>query len=119
MSTSIPAEATGRSRSRRGKLGVDTTLTMPVDLGIEQVGALRKQLAPHLNSPRAVVIEAAEVQQIHSAAMQLFCLFCSDRRNAGREVVWSRPSPSLRSAAALLGVSTLLKIAHEGTEAAQ
>ncbi len=91
----------------------DPMLMLAAELGIDQAGSLREQLAQRLDDTSPVLLDASEVQRVHTAAMQLFCLFCSDRRDAGREVRWQRPSPALRSAAALLGVTTLLQIAQE------
>lgn len=88
-------------------------IALAAELGIEAAASLRADLAARIDDPRSVVLDGAEVQRIHTAAMQLFCLFCSDRRHAGHETVWHRPSPALRSAAALLGVTTILQIARE------
>ncbi len=109
-----------RSRRKTAELaavvaepGLNEPLRLEAELGIEQAASLRAQLAQRLEDAKTVVLDAGEVQRIHTAAMQLFCLFCGDRRSAGREVSWHRPSPALRSAAALLGVTTLLQIARE------
>jgi ABC-type transporter Mla MlaB component len=82
------------------------------DLGIEQARGLHAQLVSHLNDEEKVVLDASEVERIHAAALQLFCLFCRDRRAAGREVEFQRPSETLRNAAALLGATTLLSMAR-------
>lgn len=91
----------------------DASIALPADLDIEQAAALKALLAPHLDRPEPVTLDAREVSRIHTAAVQLFCMFCSDRRSAGRETRWSTPSPALRSAAALLGVTTLLQLSRE------
>jgi ABC-type transporter Mla MlaB component len=88
-------------------------LLLAAELGIDQAASLRTQLLQRLDDTQAVVLDGGEVQRVHTAAMQLFCLFCGDRRRAGREVHWQRPSTALRSAAELLGVSTLLQITRE------
>lgn len=93
-------------RRRRAK-----PIRLPAELGIDQVGALKAQLGRLLEQPAKVVFDAAEVERVHSAALQLFCLFCRDRRAASREIEFARPSPALRSAAVLLGAATLLQIA--------
>ena len=87
-------------------------LRLPAQLGIEAVAALKTSLQPLLMQPDPVVLEADEVERVHTAALQLFCLFCRDRRAEGREVEFARPSAALRSAAALLGTSSLLRIAQ-------
>ncbi|MDR3417695.1 MAG: STAS domain-containing protein [Nevskia sp.] len=95
------------ARVRRPKI-----VHLPAELGIDGVAALKAQLAKVVGEPRKVVMEASEVERVHTAALQLFCLFCRDRRAADREVEFARPSPALRSAAALLGASTLLQISR-------
>ncbi len=86
---------------------------LPADLGIENASDLYRQLLDHVEDDSTVVLDATDVSRIHTAALQLFCMFCQDRRNAGRETHWRHPSESLRSAAALLGVTTLLHLARE------
>lgn len=94
------------SRARRGE-----AIALRAELGIDSVAALKEQLGRVLNQPAKVVLDAAEVTRVHTAALQLFCLFCRDRRAESREVEFARPSPALLSAAALLGASTLLQLA--------
>lgn len=89
------------------------TLTLPAELGIEQASALHQQLLQAAAHDAPVTLQASEIQRIHTAALQLFCMFCSDRRRAGRETHWREPSPALRSAAALLGATTLLALGQE------
>ena len=92
-----------------------TTLTpirLGSDLGVENAQALHAQLSSHLDDKEPVVLDAAEIERVHTAALQLFCLFCRDRRAAGREVEFLRPSEALRNAAALLGATTLLNLAR-------
>jgi ABC-type transporter Mla MlaB component len=91
-----------------------TEIRLPADLGIEQAAPLKATLIAHLEEAAPVVLNGAEVQRLHTAAMQLFCLFCRDRRGNGREVLWQQPSAALRSAAALLGATTLLQMSGEG-----
>jgi len=92
-------------RRKRGK-----TLRLGSDLGIERAAELKARLGHLIQESGKVTLAAADVERVHSAALQLFCLFCRDRRAEGREVEFLRPSPTLRSAAALLGASTLLRI---------
>ena len=88
-------------------------LILPAELGIDQARSLQAQLVDRLDQAEPVLLDGGEIQRIHTAAVQLFCLFCRDRRGGGRDVVWQRPSAALRSAAALLGVTTLLQLSGE------
>lgn len=83
------------------------------ELGIEEAGALQQQLLAAVDEPRVVELDAHDVRDIHTAALELFCLFCRDRRAAGRVTRWADPSDTLRSAATLLGMTTLLALARE------
>lgn len=83
-------------------------------LGIEEASALHQQLCAAIDEPRVVVLEGRDVRDIHTAALELFCLFCRDRRSAGRETRWQEPSDALRSAAALLGITSLMALAQTG-----
>lgn len=94
------------------------TVKLPAEVGIEQAAAWRETLLQHVNDNEPVTLDARDVTQVHTAALQLFCMFCHDRRTAGRDTRWHQPSQALRSAAALLGVTTLLQIAREKAAAA-
>ncbi|MCK9192991.1 MAG: STAS domain-containing protein [Nevskia sp.] len=100
-------------RSKRKRAKAPAALKLPAELGIEQASALHAALAERIESPQTVVLDGADVQRVHTAVLQLFCLFCRDRRSAGRKVQWQQPSAALLNAAALLGVTTLLQIAQE------
>jgi anti-anti-sigma regulatory factor len=100
-----------RSPRTADAAGLSGPVRLPAHVGIEQVGALRAQLAGRLGDPACVVLDGADVESIHGAALQLLCLYCRDRSAMGREFEFASPSPALRSAAALLGAASLLRIA--------
>jgi anti-anti-sigma regulatory factor len=88
-------------------------IRLPAELGIEAASDLHRELVAHVDDPTPVVLDAEEVARIHTAALQLFCLFCRDRREQGRRTDWRAPSNAMRAAAALLGVTTLLNMSQE------
>jgi anti-anti-sigma regulatory factor len=88
-------------------------IPLPAELGIEAASELHRELIAHVDDPAPVVLDAAEVARIHTAALQLFCLFCRDRRAQGYRTDWRAPSNAMRAAAALLGVTTLLNMSQE------
>jgi ABC-type transporter Mla MlaB component len=90
-----------------------TSVSLPADLGIDVAASLYRDLLAQVDNPGVVTLEAQDVARIHTAALQLFCMFCQDRRSAGRETHWRQPTEALRSAAALLGVTTLLQLARQ------
>lgn len=104
MSPTAPAATAAQS--------LESTVTLPSELGIEQAAAWRTRLLQHVDDAGTVTLDAKDLTQIHTAALQLFCMFCHDRRTAGRDTRWNQPSDALRSAAALLGVTTLLQLAR-------
>jgi anti-anti-sigma regulatory factor len=97
----------------RKSLRASLVVKLPAELGIEQAGSLRETLMKNLNDVRTVTLDATDIQRIHAAALQLFCMFCKDRRAAGRDVSWREPSLALRGAATLLGATTLLSLGQE------
>lgn len=89
------------------------TIKLPAELGIEGATDLHRELVSHVDDTVPVVLDAADVARIHTAALQLFCLFCRDRSNDGLETHWQAPSAALKSAAALLGVTAMLNLGRE------
>jgi len=112
---SNPQGVTGfpRVKAPRKERKSSLVIKLPSELGIEQASGLREVLLKELNNAKNVTLDASEIQRIHAAALQLFCMFCKDRRDSGRSVSWREPSPILRSAAALLGATTLLSLGQE------
>lgn len=88
-------------------------IRLPAEMGVGAAAALLRELATHVEDPAPVVLDATEVARIHTAALQLFCLFFRDRGADSRETRWKTPSAAMRRAAALLGVTTLLNMAQE------
>ena len=100
-------------RNKQKSSSEETIVKLPAEVGIEQAASWRTRLLEHVDDQNPVTLDGRDVSQIHTAAVQLFCMFCNDRRSAGRDTRWSHPSAALRSAAALLGVTTLLQMARE------
>jgi ABC-type transporter Mla MlaB component len=89
------------------------TIKLPAELGIEGASDLHRELVAHVDDTVPVVLDAADVSRIHTAALQLFCLFLRDRQNGGRETHWQAPSIALKNAAVLLGVARMLNLGQE------
>ena len=101
------------SPSSAASTSAPAVIRLPAELGIEAASELHRELVAHVEDPAPVVIEAEDVTRIHTAALQLFCLFCRDRRAQGYRTDWRAPSNAMRAAAALLGVTTLLNMSQE------
>lgn len=112
---SKPESTAGISLVKESGNSAESSLVikLPAELGIEEAGGLRQMLAKDVADQRVVTLDASDIQRIHAAALQLFCMFCKDRRKAGRDVSWREPSAALRGAAALLGATTLLSLGME------
>lgn len=97
-----------KAARRSSKAAVQPALKLDADLGIEQTASLREQLAGRIDAAAPVLIDASEVQRLHTASLQLLLMFCQSRYAAGRQTVWHHPSPSLQAAAKVLGLAALL-----------
>lgn len=103
-----------RSDNATARPADESHINVGSQLGIEDAAQLHQQLCAAVDDPRPVVLEGRDVRDIHTAALELFCLFCRDRRAVGRETRWQEPSEALRSAAALLGITALMSLAQQG-----
>ena len=101
--------ATSNRRGTR-KSRQNASIRLPAELGMDGMRDLHAQLLAAVESSAPVTIEAAEVQRVHGAALQLFCCLFRDRARAGRETRWNQPTDALRSAAALLGLTELIQL---------
>ena len=88
-------------------------LELGTDLGIENVEALKQQLAPLLAAKRKVIIDATAVTRVHTASLQVLCAFARERRGAGQVTVLEPCAQTLLDAAQLLGVSAELGLAEK------
>ena len=88
-------------------------LRLPATLGIAQVAELRRQFDESLNSDRPLAIEAAAVEQVDGAGLQLLLAFQRAAASAGRTPVWRKPSPRLMEAAVLLGLDGALGLSPD------
>ena len=88
-----------------------TTLDIGPQLGIENVSALRDQLAKPSRSKSAVTLTIERIDQVHTAAIQVLCAFVRDRAAAKGTTRIQAPD-ELKNAAQLLGVSELLGLSN-------
>ena len=121
----IPAAASaakGAKRSRKAAAGkpaavaevaAAAAIQLDADLGIDTTSSLREQLAGRIDDAAPVVFDAAAVQRIHASTLQLFLMFCRDRRAAGLATVWRNPSSILQAAANTVGLASTLQLARD------
>lgn len=93
-------------------------VTLHSDLGIEHSSALKDALAPHLAAEEGRV-DGSAVERVHAASLQVLTAWWRDREAAGLQTGWSACSERLRSAAASLGLDTVLGLAPTDTQQQQ
>ncbi len=89
------------------------TVTLASHCSVKDAAGLQTQLLQLLEEPAAVVIDAASVERVDTAIMQLLCAFVRDRAERNLGVDWGVVPQVLRDAARLLGVAPLLALPAE------
>lgn len=84
-------------------------LTLPAALGIGEVGELHAALLGALQSGAVVEIDAAEVEAVDGAGLQLLAGFAKSAGERNVSVVWRKPSPVLSQALDRIGLGALLQ----------
>ena len=98
----------------RGKSAPRHLLTLQADCTLAEADGLKRALCALAEHPGAVTLDAAALQRIDTAALQLLAAFVRDRRLAGRAVQWRRPAAALEAAARLLGMDSMLQLGGAG-----
>ena len=88
----------------------DVVLRLPPQCTIREATQLLGQLMLRLEHSAPVYIDAAKVERIDTAALQLLVAFLSDRRARRRAVVWLECSEGLMRAAAALSLTADLAL---------
>jgi len=83
-------------------------ITLPAECMIAGVDELKTTLTRRLALESNVTIDAAAVQRIDTASLQLLAAFIRDRRAAGLPFEWAGVTRSVTDAAELLNLSDTL-----------
>lgn len=83
------------------------------DLGIEAAADLKILMAPYLDEPQPLLLDAGQVHRVHTASMQVLCTFVRERRIAGYETRFVGASEGFIDAARLLGLDAHLGLDSE------
>jgi ABC-type transporter Mla MlaB component len=86
-------------------------LMLPADCVIGSVPELRTALVSRVSSETAVTLDAAKVERIDTASLQLLAAFVRERRAAGLAFEWAGVPDAVTEAAALLNLTTHLGLA--------
>ncbi|MDA8348001.1 MAG: STAS domain-containing protein [Pseudomonadota bacterium] len=113
---SKPARSTQRGRQAavaaapRGKSKRRNLLVLQAECTLTDAAELKSALCRLSDHDGTVTLDAAAVERIDTAALQLLAAFVRDRRLAGAALQWRAVSPAVHSAARLLGMDTMLAL---------
>jgi ABC-type transporter Mla MlaB component len=83
-------------------------ITLGANCSVKDAAALKTSLCAVVETPDSVVLDAAAVERVDTATMQLLCAFIRERAAHSRTVAWQGTPSALTEAARLLGVQALL-----------
>ena len=92
----------------------DSVLRLPAQCTIRDAAKLLGQLMLRIEHSAPVYIDAALVERVDTAALQLLVAFLNDRKSQQRAVVWLDCSDALMRAARSLGLAGALALAPAG-----
>jgi len=87
---------------------VAATVTLGANCCVKDAIALKSSLCAVVETPDSVVLDAAAVERVDTATMQLLCAFVRERAAHSRGVVWHGVPSALSDAARLLGLQSHL-----------
>ena len=85
-----------------------TRLELGAALDISQARNLYESLEKSLKRKPPLILDAGGVERVDTAAIQVLAAFCHMAREKGLEVSWDTPSITLRRAAEMSGLTTIL-----------
>lgn len=100
----------GKQNKKAAAAGESHQITCSEILDISSVGELCTELLTALESQQSVVLVAADIERVDTAALQVFSAFYQDARAQGQSVQWQQPSEALCHSAGLLGLQDLLEL---------
>ncbi|HVP35020.1 MAG TPA: STAS domain-containing protein [Steroidobacteraceae bacterium] len=92
----------------------DAVLRLPAQCTIRDAAALLGRLLLHIEQSSPVYIDAAQVERVDTATLQLLVAFLHDRKSEQRAVVWLDVSEAMMRAARALGLARELALAPAG-----
>ena len=87
-----------------------TAIVLEGSLDISGAGGLREQLLQALEAQQPVTLDAANVERVDTAALQVLTAFFKDAAAQQHDVQWKTTSAVLCNAARLLGLQESLRI---------
>lgn len=96
----MDGKVASKNTKRKRALSVKCADSLTIALVREYYQKLDKALL----EDRSVIVEAADVERIDAAMLQLFCAFRLAAGEKGLELRWKSVSDAMRSSARLLGI---------------
>jgi phospholipid transport system transporter-binding protein len=96
--------------SKPTQSSVTNTILFESSLDIAGADRLRQQLLVVLREQSPVVLDAANVERVDTAALQVLTAFFKDADAANITVQWKQTSGALKNAARLLGLGSSLHL---------
>lgn len=84
-----------------------THLVFNTHLSVSQARALHAQLGLAMATSISLVLDASQVEQVDTAAMQVLAGFCRHLQEQGSPPHWQAVSPTVQQAGHLLGLGHL------------
>jgi ABC-type transporter Mla MlaB component len=101
-------------KRKRGMAAADAAanpvLALASSCTVKDAADFKIVLLSHLDTPACVSLDAANVERIDTAVLQLLCAFVRDRQARGLKVQWQGASTALQEAADLLDLRTHLDL---------
>jgi ABC-type transporter Mla MlaB component len=85
-------------------------LTLSAECMVAEAAALKDRLVALLEEPLPVTLDISSLQRIDTAGLQVITAFVRDRAALGHAVTWQGEAPVLKTAAQLLGLTSLLRL---------
>jgi anti-anti-sigma regulatory factor len=88
-------------------------LALENSVDVSRVERLRADLAQMLSAPgSAAILDAAQVERVDAAALQLLACFWREARAQKRNVQWRQPSAAMLRSARLLGLTDAVGLSN-------
>ena len=86
----------------------ESTLKLPEEISIANVTEWKTKLGNLLHQPSPLILDAAELSRVDTAAIQLFAAFSTKVQKLDMQFEWESPSTALSKTAQQLGMSSAL-----------
>ena len=86
---------------------------LPVELIINSVSELKKNLLDLLEHHETVELDISKVSRVDTASIQLLCSLQKNLAETHQQIIWHGSSPALFAAAKTIGVQDFLALSEQ------